>query len=222
MKQIKIPMEYMTSLTNGCLSDIEKGNLMENIVELLFQKLEWGYDKLTNAEEQLVLGDYHIINKKNKEYYVEVKTSHTFRNKDKQAFDYLYFKYGTQGKIPYIQSNSNNNLGWIYNNKADILITINPISNTLYFIKDYPIVKDNIIKHIEEYSNKVTPYSWCCMNPRYNVIMQPYLEGSTKTDNNYTKESLIVNLELSKKSIEYFGGKLIAIDLISDTDVEIA
>lgn len=213
----------MKEIEIGSWSDNELGNLSETLARKLFDRQHWNYQAITQKDMQAYLGDYIALNKHNEARFIEVKTSHTFKNKDKIAMDYKYTKNNSCGRLPYIQSNTNDNLGWIYNSKSHVLVCVNPYSKKLYVIRDYQTVKKNILNLVEEYNSKVNDNTWHYRG--HNNYIHKYLEGSVKKTD-YCKESLIVNLELSEKSIEYFGGRLWIYDIISnkvnDTDIKAA
>lgn len=217
MNELLITTEIMKQLENGYLTDSELGNLSEKIAEILLDTIGVEYQRLNKKGMQSYLGDYIAINKHNEPRYIEVKTSHSFKKIDKLAMDYRYFEKGTCANKPYNQCNTDNNLGWLYNNiNAHVLICVNPYSKMLYYIRDYQKVKNNIIDLIEEYNDKVDYNTWYYRN--HNNYIHKYLEGSVNK-RDYLKDSLIVNLELSKKAIKHFEGRLNIFKLVSETDI---
>lgn len=217
--KIKLTKKQWLGLGYGRIkSDREKGDVIEYITKEVL--LQLGADEVYNnkdLEDQIRKGDLVVI-KDNKEILVEVKSSHIFRktNKDKLALDYKYYKKGSNCRVMYTQSTTNSHLGWLYFTQADWLITYNADSNKMYIIKDYQELKENIIKEVEKYEKdlKYGSYTWYLKN--WNNRIHKFLEGGVKIDT--CKESLIVNLELSKQAIEEFNSKCKIIDVIIEVE----
>ena len=92
----------------------------------------------------------------------------------------------------------------------------NSDSSRLHVIKNYQEVKKNILEKVDTYLNKLpntvikSKYSnWIYRNN--NNSIGGGLEGSVKEDTN--KIALIVNLMLSKRTIEKLGGQLLSVDI---------
>lgn len=192
-----------------------KGEAIEEICRqvLLLQGADevYSYEEL---DEQINVGDLKVI-KDNKIIQVECKSSHSYNWVNKLAMDLYYFdKYNND--IEYIQTTTGTNLGWIFYSQSDWIMCYNSDSNRIHVIKNYHEVKKNILKKVDIYLNKLpntvikSKYSnWIYRNNK-NII-DGGLEGSVKEDTN--KIALIVNLMLSKRTIERLGGQLLSIDI---------
>ena len=155
---------------------------------------------------------------------MEVKTSHYFYKEkgDRLAMDYLYFKPFNKRKmtelVPHDQQNTGNNLGWLFDNRADLLLTFNPVSLTAYIIADFNKLVANVLEDVENYVNSLEGGEMEWYENGYENKINEYLEGSVKSDRSL-KESLIVNLKLTKEAIEHYEGifkGIINIDLYVD------
>lgn len=210
--------QYMNLGFGKIKNDNLKGEVIEHIVKEAMLML--GADdvyKNTDLKNQIYNGDLLII-KDNKKIFAEIKSSHTFRKTktDKLALDYKYYKKGTRFTKEYKQSTTDSNLGWLYFTQADWLISYNIDSSKMYVIKDYQKLKEIVIEHIENYYSKLKYGARTWYLKGYNNFIHKFLDGSIKEDS--CKESLIVNLELSKKSIEYFNSRLFIIDVIIEVE----
>lgn len=202
-------------------SDSEKGQLLEQVAEEFFKNNSVEYQSLQTLNIQKNIGDYIVFNPlENDLLYAEVKSGHTFMktNTDKLALDYLYFKKHSNCKAPYVQKNSYDNKGWLHYIKSHWIIVINIENLKLYIIKDFQKVKKNIIEHTNRYKKEISATIWFHRN--YSNNIHKFLEGGVKHDS--CKESLIVNLTLSQRSIEEFGGKLIECDIIEEKEQKMA
>ena len=214
--QIRLTKEQSKALSGN--NSTLKGNTVEYIVSEVLYRLGaeevYRYQDLNN---QINRGDFRI-KVADKIIQAEVKTSHNWQNKDKQAMDIFYFNYSRKyGLLPYYQGKSTGNYqGWLYLTQADWLICFNPISHKMYIIKEYQKLKEQIIKDTEEYINKLPKCERTWYRRGHKNQINKYLEGSVKEDS--CKESLIVNLELSPESFNYFNVKydIIEITLITD------
>lgn len=207
--------------TDRIRRDKAKGKAIENLCkEALYH---FGADIVYDYEdmqEQISIGDLKVI-KDDKVFQVECKSSHSFRGIDKLAIDIKYLdKYNT--RKDYIQSTTNSSLGWIYYSQSDWIMCYNSDSKKLYVIRDYQEVKKNILdkvdSYIESFKNIDGFQAWYRRNHN-NTIDGYLLEGSVKEDTN--KFALIVNLMLSKGTIEKYGGRLdiFDIELIEDKKI---
>lgn len=211
---VKLLESQMQSL-NG--NDNEKGEVVEYIVSEVLYDL--GAEEIYNYKElsnQVNLGDLRI-KANNKIFNAEVKTSHQFNKKDKQAMDIYYFRYSQKyGLLPYYQGKSSGTyLGWLYLTKADWLICFNPISCKMYIVKEYQKLKEQIIEETEMYIDSLRKCEKTWYSRGHNNYINRYLEGSVKSDT--CKESLIVNFELSKNSFKHYNVKyaIIEVELIT-------
>lgn len=211
--QIKIRLsEEQSKALSGNNTNL-KGNTVEWIVsQVLYQLGAEEIYRYQDLDNQINRGDFKI-KVGNKIINAEVKTSHNWQGKDKQAVDIFYFNYSRKyGLIPYYQNKSSGTYeGWIYLTQSDWLISFNPISCKMYIIKEYQKLKEQIIKDTEEYINKLPKCEMTWYRRGYKNQINKYLEGSVKQD--FCKESLIVNLELSSRSFEYFNVDYDIIDL---------
>lgn len=182
----------------------DKGEVVELIIMRTLYEL--GVDqvyKYSNLTDQIINGDLLVV-KDNAEFNIEAKTSHTWKGKDKQAIDIFYFNCNRERwLLPYKQKSTNDYRGWIYLGSADWLACFNIESTTLYIIKSYNKLKKQLIAETEEYINKLPKceYTWF-LRGNDNVINK-YVEGSIKED--YNKQSLIINLELSEECFKHYG-----------------
>lgn len=195
--------------------DRAKGEAIEEICRqvLLLQGATevYSYEEL---DKQVNIGDLKVI-KDNKIIHIECKSSHSYNWVNKLAMDLYYFdKYNND--IEYIQTTTGTNLGWIFYSQSDWIMCYNSDSSRLHIIKNYQEVKKNILEKVDTYLNKLpntvikSKYSnWIYRNNK-NII-DGGLEGSVKEDTN--KIALIVNLMLSKRTIERLGGQLLSIDI---------
>lgn len=216
--KVRLTKKQWLDLGNGRIkSDRAKGKVIEDIVKDILYQL--GYIKVYKNKElqdQVYEGDLRAIDENEEVTRIEVKSSHRFYTKDKQAIDYKYFKKGTHATVIYVQKTTNTNLGWLYSNCADMLICFNTDSSTMYIIDNYKKLKENITEKIEKYESKLKNGTKTWYLRGHNNCIHKYLEGSVKKDS--CKESLIVNLELSKEAIEYFGGDLFVINVIIEVE----
>lgn len=216
--QITITKEALDKVKQS-RNDGDKGKYIEEIVEMFFKEKNTEYVKLASdkVKMQKYLGDF-LIMFKNNPIFVDVKSSHTFRktNTDKLALDYLYFRKNSYCKIPYIQKNSADNLGWLHYTQANWIIAFNDTTNKLYIITDFNKMRDNLVDDINTYYNSLKDNSYTWYVRDYNNNINKYIEGSVKRDSG--KDSLIVNLNLTKESIKYYGGELHIIDVIIEQD----
>ena len=216
--EIKIRLTEEQSKALSGDNSILKGNTTEWIVsEVLYQLGAEEVYRYQDLNSQINRGDFRI-KVADKIIQAEVKTSHNWQGKDKQAMDIFYFNYSRKyGLMPYYQNKSSGTYeGWLYLTQSDWLICFNPISRKMYIIKEYQKLKQQIIKDTEEYINKLPKCEMTWYRRGYNNQINKYLEGSVKQDS--CKESLIVNLELSPQSFNYFNVKydIIEITLITD------
>lgn len=213
-------MKVKVKLTKTQIKDLQncgtKGKIIEDIAkQVLFECGALEIFDCTDLNQQINEGDLLVITPKEEELIVEVKSSHTFikTGKSKLAFDYKYYKKYSYCKKPYIQENSTGtDLGWIFYSQADWVMSYNVDSSKLYVIKNYQALKNNVLEDIEDYINRLDKgsYTWYLKN--WNNKINDFLEGGVnKIDK--CKDSLIANLELSKKSIENFGGKCVIFDI---------
>lgn len=200
--EVNITTEQNQNL-NG-RNDILKGETVECIVSQALYQL--GADEVyhyNDIENQVNTGDFRI-KVGDRVIQAEVKTSHQFKNIDKQAMDIFYFNYSREyGLLPYNQGTSKTYEGWLYLTKADWLICFNPISCKMYIIKEYQKLKQQIIESVESYINSLPKCerTWYLRN--HKNYINTYLEGSVKKDS--SKESLIVNLTLSPESFKHYN-----------------
>lgn len=209
--QIELTKTQYKSLTSQ--NYYEKGSTIEYIAEKIFKVL--GVEKIykiTNTYEQFKIGDYTIFHNGEK-YNIEVKTSHQFKNVDKLAMDFKYFKQSVSDKlVPYVQKNTKTNLGWLIDNKADILFSFNPVSNKAYIISNFPEISKNILLDIKKYIATLKNGELTRYKNNHNNYINEFLEGSVKVDNKL-KITLIVNLTLNNEAIEHYGGNLTILDI---------
>lgn len=211
-------------------SDKKKGKVVEYIVKQILKKLgAETVTELTDLQKQLHLGDFEVIDDKGNKKTVEAKTSHEFRKTktDKLAMDYKYFEsYDRKNKkfIWYKQSNTGNELGWLIDNRADLLIAFNPKSCKAYIIKNFSVVADNILNDVEAYIDSLEEGLITFYKKDYKNYINKYLEGGIKTDydkdDNILKFAFIVNLDLQNEDgVKKYGGELKTIDI--DLHIEI-
>lgn len=201
-------------------TDRQKGKTIERIVKKALTEL--GAEKIYNLEglkKQVNLGDL-AIEKEGKLINIEVKTSHNWQGKDKQAIDIYYFKYNRKyGLLPYKQEKSTNSWkGWLYFGDTDWLVTYSPTSTKMYIITKFNKLKKQLIEETEEYINKLPKCELTWYENWNKNYINKYLEGSVKQDKSnknekILKESLVVNLELSKESLNYYGLDLLEFDI---------
>lgn len=205
MIRINITDEEEQILSGKNSKDKEKGEIVELIIMRTLYELgaEQVY-KYENQTDQVQKGDLLSI-KDNVQFNIEAKTSHTWKGKDKQAIDIYYFKYDRKyGLLPYRQEKSTNDYrGWIYLGKADWLACFNAKSTTLYIIKSYDKLKKQLIKEVEEYINKLPKCEYSWFRRGNDNVINKYVEGSVKED--YNKQSLIINLELSEECFKHYN-----------------
>ena len=216
--QIKIRLTEEQSKALSGNNSILKGNTVEWIVsEVLYQLGAEEVYRYQDLDNQINRGDFRI-KVADKVIQAEVKTSHQWQGKDKQAMDIFYFNYSRKyGLLPYYQGKSSGTYeGWLYLTKSDWLICFNPISHKMYIIKEYQKLKEQIIKDTEEYINKLPKCERTWYRRGHKNQINKYLEGSVKEDS--CKKSLIVNLELSPESFNYFNVKYDIIEIILITD----
>ena len=216
--EIKIRLTEEQSKALSGDNSILKGNTTEWIVsEVLYQLGAEEVYRYQDLNSQINRGDFRI-KVADKIIQAEVKTSHQWERKDKQAMDIFYFNYSRKyGLLPYYQGKSSGTYeGWLYLTQADWLICFNPISRKMYIIKEYQKLKEQIIKDTEEYINKLPKCERTWYRRGHKNQINKYLEGSVKQDS--CKESLIVNLELSPESFNYFNVKYDIIEIILITD----
>lgn len=205
---------YNRSLKNfKLLSDNDKGNVVEGICIRWFKHFNINYEKFTNKLFQKLYGDFGVLNRNKEVKYLEVKTSHQWQGIDKVALDYAYYRNINGLEVEYIQEGSTDNLGYIHYLKSDILFCFNPDSKRIYLIHEFQTVKNNILNLLERCN-----YDWD------TIGYISHVEPSIKRDYNIKgKYSRILNLELSNRSIEGFGGKLMTYELNNDiisTDIK--
>lgn len=217
MKQIKVKLtgEQYNSIYGRVTTDRAKGEAIEEIARQIL--LQLGADEVynnTDLEKQIHKGDLMAVRKDKEPLLIEVKTSHTFRltNKDKLAFDYKYYKKNTNCSEPYNQTTTNTYLGWLYYTQADVLMAFNSDSSKMYIIQQYQKLKYKVFNDIEQYIEKLEQGNKTWFKRGYNNNISPFLEGGIKKDT--CKDSLIINLELSKEAIEYYNSKCRIIDVI--------
>ena len=216
-KKIYITLDQITSLlSNSTKTDLAKGKVAEYIAkEILIQLEVKEIHDITEEQKQLHLGDLLIIDKEGDRKTVEVKTSHQFNGVDKLAMDYKYFKEYDRRKreiIFYDQENTENELGWLWHDKADILIAINQKSCKAYIINNFSVVAANVLADVEAYINSLEEGLITFYRKDYKNYINEFLEGSVKIDG-YLKNSFIANLELCDASITKYGGELQIIDI---------
>lgn len=216
-KKIYITLDQITSLSsNSTRTDLAKGKVAEYIAkEILIQLEVKEIHDITEEQKQLHLGDLLIIDKNGDRKTVEVKTSHQFNGVDKLAMDYKYFKEYDRRKreiIFYDQENTENELGWLWHDRADILIAINQKSCKAYIINNFSVVAANVLADVEAYINSLEEGLITFYRKDYKNYINEFLEGSVKIDG-YLKNSFIVNLELCDASITKYGGELQIIDI---------
>ena len=204
--QIELMKTQYKSLTSR--NYYEKGSTIEYIAKKILEEL--GVEKIykiTDIYEQYNLGDYFIFHN-GKKKTIEVKTSHVFKNVDKLAMDFKYFKQSVSDKlVPYVQKNTKTNLGWLIDNKADILLSFNPVSNKAYIISNFPEVSKNILADVKKYIATLKNGELTRYRNNHNNYINEFLEGSVKVDNRL-KITLIINLTLNYEAIEHYGGNL--------------
>ena len=216
--QIKIRLTEEQSKALSGDNSILKGNTTEYIVsEVLYQLGAEEVYRYQDLDNQINRGDFRI-KVANKIIQAEVKTSHQWQRKDKQAMDIFYFNYSRKyGLLPYYQGKSTKTWeGWLYLTKSDWLICFNPISCKMYIIKEYQKLKEQIIKDTEEYINKLPKCERTWYRRGHNNQINKYLEGAVKQDS--CKESLIVNLELSPESFNHFNVNYDILEIKLTTD----
>lgn len=203
------------SLKGFGIRDRAKGEAIEEICRqvLLLQGATevYSYEEL---DKQVNIGDLKVI-KDNKIIHIECKSSHSYNWVNKLAMDLYYFDKYNNDK-PYIQTTTGTNLGWIFYSQSNWIMCYNSDSSRLHVIKNYQEVKKNILEKVDTYLNKLpntvikSKYSnWIYRNN--NNPIGGGLEGSVKEDTN--KIALIVNLMLSKRTIEKLGGQLLSVDI---------
>lgn len=211
---------------------IKKGKYIELLSKLIFENLGHEVIYIDNDEENVSDGDLLI----NKNKTCECKSSHVFDNKSKVGIDVKLIECyqrddkgefkkrsdGTKilllrherGKTPYIQGTTGNDLGWLYNLNYDYICSINIENNKCYIIYEAQKLLEQLRDLVDLYVNIFSSYEEWYKNG-YKNILNEYVEGSIKLDS--SKESYIINLELSEESFKYFDIKYDIIDL----DVEI-
>lgn len=210
--------QYENLYSYSTKTDKKKGDVIEYIAkEILYEFGAEIIKDITDEKKQLNLGDLLIIDKLNRKKTVEIKTSHQFKNIDKLAMDYKYFKYYHRQKnklIPYIQQNTLSEFGWLFDNKANILLAFNPKSCKAYIILNFSKLAEDIISDVEKYISKLNngEVTWYLRN--HNNYINSYLEGSIKKDGDL-KQALIVNFLLNDKSFKHYNCKyqIVQVDL---------
>lgn len=188
------------------LTDKSRGDIVECLCKRYFKHFNMSFEKLNNKGFQKLYGDFMVLNRNKDVKFLECKTSHQWKGIDKVALDYAYYRRLNGKEFEYIQKGSTDNLGYIHYLKADILFCYNPHSNRIYFVHEFQKVKNNILNLLERYN-----YEWDIIG------YSSHIEPSIKWDYNIKgKYSRILNLELSNRSIESFGGKLMTYELNND------
>ena len=214
--------------------NIKTGKYIEFLSKLVFENLGNEVLYIDNDDRNISDGDLLIINEKGI-YNCECKSSHVF-SKDKLGIDVkliecykrdekgefkkrsdgtkIFLPRNERGKTPYIQGTTGNDLGWLYNLNYDYICAINLSNNKCYILYEAQKLLEQLRDLVDLYVYVFSSWNEWYKNG-YNNILNEYVEGSIKLDS--SKESYIINLELSEDSFNYFDIKYDIIDL----DVEI-
>lgn len=208
----------------------KKGKYIELLVKKVFLNL--GKQVLDIKEDDLNISDGDlIIIDNNKHYNCECKSSHVYHT-DKLAFDVkliecfkrnadgtfkkdidgdkILLQKNERGKTPYIQGSTGNDLGWLYNENYDYICAINLKSNRCYIIYEAQKLMEQLRDLVDLQVYVFSSWEEWYKNGNNNKLHE-YVEGSIKRDS--TKESYIINLELSEESFKCFDIKYDIINL---------
>lgn len=217
--EVKLNKEQIAILngTNVIQQDKAKGKAIEELCKQVLYQL--GANEVFDCvelEDQIETGDLKALirdfddklNVVDNIFYIECKSSHTYRNIHKLAFDIKYIDKYDFNK-DYIQTTTNSSLGWIYFTQADWIMCYNCEGGILHIIQNYQELKKNVLKKIDKYVEKWTTIDgfrgWYLRNNN-NPIDGYSLEGSVKEDSN--KYTLVANLMIENKTISRYGGQL--------------
>ena len=227
--EVKLNKEQIAILngTNVIQQDRAKGKAIEDLCKQVLYQL--GANEVFDCvelEDQVRIGDLKAItsdfddnlNVVDNIYHIECKSSHTYQNIHKLAFDIKYIDKYDFNK-DYIQTTTNSSLGWIYFTQADWIMCYNCEGGILHIIQNYQELKKNVLEKVDRYVEKWTTIDgfrgWYLSNNN-NLIDGYSLEGSVKEDSN--KYTLVANLMIENKTISRYGGQLSSykIKLIED------
>lgn len=217
--EVKLSKEQIAILngTNVIQQDKAKGKAIEELCKQVLYQL--GANEVfdyTELEDQVRIGDLKAItsdfddnlNVVDNIYHIECKSSHTYQNIHKLAFDIKYIDKYDFNK-DYIQTTTNSSLGWIYFTQADWIMCYNCKGGILHIIQNYQELKKNVLEKVDRYVEKWTTIDgfrgWYLSNNN-NLIDGYSLEGSVKEDSN--KYTLVANLMIENKTISRYGGQL--------------
>lgn len=214
MNNIKLTIDHQTNLNLYSTNSTLKGKAVEYVVkQFLLKAGAKGVISYNTKEEQLNYGDLKV------ELYscfknVEVKTSNTFKDKQYLPIDIEYFIYENKKKIPYIQSTTNSNEGWLYSSSSDFLICYNIENSMLYMFKEWQQLKNKLIDEIETYKLYCSLYDpqnpmnfWCECNIKE---ISPYLTTNVSRDNKYT---YLAFMELTEECLEFYDTNCVTIKI---------
>lgn len=217
--EVKLNKEQIAILngTNVIQQDKAKGKAIEDLCKQVLYQL--GANEVFDCvelEDQIETGDLKALirdfddklNVVDNIFYIECKSSHTYQNIHKLAFDIKYIDKYDFNK-DYIQTTTNSSLGWIYFTQADWIMCYNCKGGILHIIQNYQELKKNVLKKVDRYVEKWTTIDgfrgWYLSNNN-NLIDGYSLEGSVKEDSN--KYTLVANLMIENKTISRYGGQL--------------
>lgn len=166
-------------------SQLNSLDIKEETERIIYSLLENnGYDiEYMEEEFEQQFGDILLYTEDENEdnQFIEVKSNFVDianGNNNKIAIDIQYFQvdnngellkeaYYVEGKkfprykpIPYIQRNTGTNSGWIYTCRADVLISVNIQTQTIYVINNYQEFRNNLIALYEDKTTSLSSYVW--------------------------------------------------------------
>ena len=128
------------------LEPAEKGELLESIVKDVLTKGDYSFVEMRDKRMQKSWGDFIIMGSNKEVIRADVKSSTTYKEKDRLSMDYEY--YQKDSSKPYIPLGADDNKGYLLYLKADMIIAINTDSKRLYIVKEFEKLREKILEQI--------------------------------------------------------------------------
>ena len=169
-----------------------KGKLGEIIAKYVIKDLGATHIKQINGKDNIQRGDLEFTTK-NGTFSAEVKMGTIFNNTNRLAIVLKHTKKGSYGTIPYVQwKSTGNDLGWIYECYAHILLVVFPTN--VYVIMDCNKFLNTVLAELDKYGN-VNYQQW--YRKGYEYPLAPFVTGAINTKDRY-KDDYIVCVDLDK------------------------
>ena len=136
-----IDIEIFNYFANGVYKDLTNNWIREAIGLSLLKINGYHGDIITDMYEQLHYGDCFVTNLGTDYYFIDIKHSY-----NSYCWCDISYWCDKNKQNEYIQRNTNNNLGWLYNlDMCDCLLLIDNSEQFFYVIDNWQVVRQRLL-----------------------------------------------------------------------------